>query len=143
MFAGIKQHLFSIVLAAAVISGCYIAYDHYTDVKKDLAAAIAEKDRVSSELNELKKEIKLNDELEEKKKAENNSLKKEIETVKQEQSAAKKEIDAKIAAIAARYKLLPDTESNRKAQEMEYSLERVRGAWAIYCIQVPTDAVCK
>lgn len=143
MFTKLKEHALSIVLAALALSAGYIGYDTYRDVKVELATAVTQKETAEAELKQLREEIQKNKQYEEKKQTEQATLKKEVELTRKEQVQAKKEIQDKIAAIEKRYKDLPKTPANDMAKDMEYSLERVRGAWAIYCIHVPADVLCK
>lgn len=143
MFDKLKGQALSIVLAALALSIGYIGYDSHKDVKKELVVAVSQKETAEAELKQLRQDIENNKRFEESKQAEQASLKKDIELTRKEQVQAKKEIQEKIAAIEKRYKDLPKTPANEIAKDMEYSLERVRGAWAVYCIHVPDDVLCK
>lgn len=143
MLGFLKEKALVMVLVALALTGGYIFFDAFSDRGKEISrlnTAVTEKDREIVNLGDkLKKAEDLNNGKE--KIADN---KKEVqEKVDAGVSDAKKYVDKRMKEIDTKYEKLPKTDENKEARRIEISLDRVRGLWLIYCIQVPQDLQCK
>lgn len=143
MISFLREKAVSMVVVAFLLAGGYILFDSYVDRGKEITQlnlTVAGKDQ---EIANLKDQINKAKELKDGKEKIDTEKKETQEKVDAAVSDAKKYVDKRMKEIDAKYAKLPKTDENQEARRIEISLDRVRGLWAIYCIQVPKDLNCK
>lgn len=58
-------------------------------------------------------------------------------------SQANQYVEKKLAAIEKKYADMEQNAANAERKRIEISLERAKGLWLTYCLQVPEDHACK
>jgi predicted negative regulator of RcsB-dependent stress response len=143
MFTKLKENAVAIVLCALVVAGGYIAWDSYSDQKAKIAQLETEKTQKDEKIQELQGNDTKDNDFKEAIDKVDTKTSEEIKQAQKEVTEAKRYVDKRLAEIDKKYKSLPDDEESSRAKTIEISLERARGMWAVYCIQVPKDPACK
>ena len=143
MFSKLKEGALAIVITALIVAAGYIAWDNYRDQKAEISQL---KDKVAvkdDKINELEGNAVKDDTFKETTVVTDSKALEAIEQAKQQTTEAKRYVDKKLAEIDKKYSKLPNDEESTRAKSIEVSLERARGLWAVYCIQIPKDPACK
>ena len=137
----ILKILTAVTICSVVI--CILLMNQYTKEKEShLSTQVSlntvknNYDSLLKDYSELEKSYKIN----EKTITELNQV---INSKNKEVSAVEKTVNNKIDAIIKKYEGMEKTETNRIAMEREISAERVRGLWAVFCLENKQHESCR
>lgn len=137
-----KQAIIIVLLATLAVCAGYIAYDHYSDLKTELAGNKKALDEVTAERNKLQDEINRRNDYDQREKKTDAEFDKKQQEQESKISDAEKAIAEKAKQIEQKYEQKEKNQANEQARQMELSLERSKGAWKVFCIVEPKHEFC-
>lgn len=143
MLKSIKSTGVSILLVASLLSLGWLGYDTYSDMKDKISQQEKSIKELSDKNSKLQEDLNKANEYNGKKEEIREDFNEVLEETKRQQSEARESIEKMIRDLDKKYESLPKTPESEAARQAEYSLKQARGAWAIYCIQVTEDPLCK